>query len=151
MEIKLAKPTPGDTRFTAYICEGSKILFPFTFPIMATQSDVELACKSQASTRRISIALSAADFEGIYYKMQANYPAQSQAPVVSLDEMRRKLVWAINDAEQALLDARESAFQRDTGGIPTESAAISAARKALADFDSHHPQAKPTAEAIWNV
>jgi hypothetical protein len=66
-------------------------------------------------------------------------------------EQRRKLVWAINDAEQAILEAREAAFQRDLGGIPIGSAELATARKALAEFDAAHPQPEPSAETIWNL
>lgn len=151
MEIKLAKPTPGDQRFTAYIFDGAKILFPFTFPIAATASEIEAACKSQAACRKVRVAFSASDFARTYQQAQANQPVPAQPRVISLDEQRRKLAWAINDAEQALLVAREAAFQRDMGGIPTGSAELATARKALAEFDAAHPQAEPTNAAIWNL
>lgn len=66
-------------------------------------------------------------------------------------EQRRKLMWAINNAEESLLEAREVAFQRDLGSIPIGSSELASVRKALAEFDSAHSQPKVSAEAIWNL
>jgi len=151
MELKLAKPAAGTQRHTAYVFDGSRALFPFTFPIMATVGEIEAACKSQAAIRKIRIAFSASDFARAYQQAQANQPTPAQPVAISLNEQRRKLVWAINDAEQAILEAREAAFQRDLGGIPTESTTLASARKALAEFDAAHPQAEPANEALWNL
>ena len=75
------------------------------------------------------------------------YRASPEGITEALREQRRSLGAAISSALDETEVARERAFDRDIGGIPSyDSPKYRAARQALADFDAAHPEIKAVLE-----
>ncbi len=65
---------------------------------------------------------------------------------------RRRLSNAVEDEKSSILEARERAFQRDTGNIPSlSSPALVSAQRALENFNRANPAPRMSAEAEWNL